>query len=192
MASTYKSVQEMVAKNSKSKAFARKVNRNIDDHVISKFLSTIRTQSGRTESAMAKLLGVNAKKIRQLEASDNKDITLDILINYARSLGIRIALGYEDKNVTLVDQIKQTFFRLSSLLDRLVGLAGPDDEEINRGLKSFYKEVSINFLELLSRKSSALILKTGDENSIVRIEKVESKFLKTKRTTQKSSRHIVS
>ena len=146
MARKYSDVSEMVKRISSNEEFAEETVEYLSQRTLARFLSTLRCSAGLTQKDMAERMGCSQSKVSKLESSPDEKIAVKDLVQFGHALDKRLAIGFENQGITIVEQIKRHVFSIKHLLDQLAALAKYDDV-IDRGVSRFFMETAVNFFK---------------------------------------------
>jgi transcriptional regulator with XRE-family HTH domain len=167
MAKRYSNVSKMVKGISSDKKFAEETVEYLSHRTLARFLSTLRCSAGLTQKDMAEKMACSQSKVSKLESSPDEKIAVKDLVQFARALDKRLAIGFENQDITIVEQIKRHVFSIKHLLDQLAVLA-KDDDAIDRGVSHFFMETAVNFFRCLHESAVDLrrinVRKVADES----------------------------
>lgn len=113
-----------------------------------------------TQTDVASAMGCTQGRISKLEASNDRDLTLGDIDDYAKAIGCDYQLLFMKKETTLTDQVMMHAYIIDELLEKLSGLA-KNDQAIIAGLKNFYSEAMINFINMVASQSNKLTRKAS-------------------------------
>lgn len=117
-------------------------------------LALLRKKSGKTQIEFAQSIGCAQSSISAFEASENADISLGMVANYARILEKRIFLNV-GKPMSHAESVRFHFAQLSHHLSMLADIAKktPDGESLREGIRAFQSEATDNLLRLAFKTS---------------------------------------
>src|SRR5207248_10446034 len=104
-----------------------------------KVLTVLRSRAGLSQQELAQKLGRTQSKVSKLEGSDDADVRLGDVVDYAVAVGHEVRVFLVPKGQTIVEEAKMHAFVIKRLLNRLAELAG-DDEATPDGVSGFLSE----------------------------------------------------
>jgi transcriptional regulator with XRE-family HTH domain len=159
MAKQYKSVEELINDLSEDDAFKRKVSAKLAANKLSKLLSAIRCKNNLTQKQLAEKIGCWQGTISKIESSDDDDLSIKDLRNYAKALGLGLAISFpEKKTVRYTDRVKFHALQMQRYLQMIADTA-KGDAAIVAGAEDFHVEALYNVNKLIL-ESMAKIEKT--------------------------------
>ena len=170
MGKKYNSVKDVINNLESDNAFKKRSLLNIEKHSLSKFLSLIRCKANLTQKQLAEKIKCSQSRISKIESLTDNLISVKDLTDYGDALDIRLIIGFENKNVTIISRIKHHIFRIRLLLDKLIKLA-KGDAEIDKGVSKEFGEILINLLNMFEQSSRKLknikITKSVKKNIVI-------------------------
>jgi transcriptional regulator with XRE-family HTH domain len=134
-------------------------------------LATKRVERGMSQAEVAARMGKAASTVSRLEASDDSSLRLGHIAAYARALDMKLSFRLADGELPVTERIKQYVYAIKRSLDELceIAVGVKDDQEIMQGIRNFYGEVLINFLDRFAESHGTLM---GIEGDTVRLDEL--------------------
>lgn len=154
MAKRHKSVTDLVRDVGGDASFQARLEDELAKKTLAKILFAMRCAGGVTQEEMAKRLGCSQSKISKIEHSEDTDLQLGDLIDYAKALDVQMSLAFH-KHMNSVESVEYHALRMKEHLDRLATLASRDDQ-ILEGVARFFNETLVNLLNLFSQSAAKL------------------------------------
>lgn len=120
-----------------------------NDTKITTQLACMRALAGLTQEQMAKRLGVTQGCISKWESGLDEELTLKVLMDYARATEERIGI-FVGKPLTHVEAVKQCAYGLRDRLRALAGIA-TDNTELEQSIQAFFGEAFFNLLIIFEK-----------------------------------------
>ena len=158
MGQSYKSVSEMIKQLSEGSGFATSAIKGFEKRQVAKLLFLLRCKSALSQKDMAEKLGCSQSRISKIENSNDENLSLKDLIDYARVLKLQLDIGFASPAVKIVDRVKHHAFKMRHYLDQLCDLVG-DDPEMEKAVRDFYGEAFVNVMKLIAESYGKLPLK---------------------------------
>jgi len=151
MAKTYKNVKEMIRNMATEQRLKMSISKEMASTQLSKFLITLRCKNNLTQKQIAKKIGCTQSRISKIETSQDEDIRIKDLIDYAKALNLKLEIGYRHSSMKIVDLIKYHALKISEYLNQLVAITrDKEDAAIDKGVESFFGETIYNMIRLIA------------------------------------------
>ncbi|NCD33397.1 MAG: XRE family transcriptional regulator [Spartobacteria bacterium] len=164
-ATKYNSVADMVDSLTDDTHFKAELEQELNNKSMAKTLFAMRCRRGITQAEMAEKIGCTQSRLSKLENTDNENIKMGDLIDYANVLGLNLSINFHEK-MTAVESIKYHAFQIRKHLDHLAQLAH-GDEQILSGVKEFFNEYLFNMLNLFKKSADKLPAECNSDNRFV-------------------------
>ena len=155
MKKRYDDVSEMIKDLSSGNSFKDLAMKEIDKKRISKLLFLLRCRHNYTQEKLAGKIGCSQGRISKIESSEDKDISIKDLLDYAKALNLQLEIGYRHRSAKIVDLIKYHAFKIQEYLNQLSALA-KDDETLNKSIAQFHGEALFNIGKIVFDSLSKL------------------------------------
>lgn len=165
MKKKFKSVAEMAQSLTKDNDFSKELEETIESKKIAKLLFSMRCSMNMSQEEMAQRLGCSQSKISKIEHSNNDELKVKDLIDYADILNLQLNINFASRQNPVVNRVKYHIGEIQKDLDYLTTIA-KKDEKILEGVSNFCGEVLTNFLRMLQQTSSKLKLKKQAQDMI--------------------------
>jgi transcriptional regulator with XRE-family HTH domain len=164
----YRKVSEMVRAET-APDFAEAFEKRLADRQLVKHLQIMRARHGLSQEDVATRLNCSQGRISKLESGDDSNVRVGDLLKYAGAAGYQLQFVFFKSDTTTADQVKYHFFETKQLLGELVELAKIPDEDISKGIASFFEEACGNFIGMLAEKAKALPKDAVDHVPLVKL-----------------------
>jgi transcriptional regulator with XRE-family HTH domain len=125
----------------------QRVEKLVQQGQIAMLMADARVSRGISQRQLAKAIGCSASKVCKVESARDADLRIGDIVRHLSALGLETTVGFEDKSLPASVQIKRSVFLIKDKLDALADLAKQvDDDEVVKGIHTFYVEVLFNFL----------------------------------------------
>lgn len=143
-----KSIAEVATVLAGDSKIQKGVENEMKKSKVTKALLLMRIEKGITQKQIAQHMKCSQSKISKIEAGNDMSLEFKDILDYATSLGIEVAISFEDKSLPVSKRIKQHIFALHGHLETLANIAKEveDDSDIVDKIHQFYGEVLLNFL----------------------------------------------
>lgn len=170
----YTSVSEMLSDLPEDKAFAADFADHINQRQVVKQLVALRSAKGVSQQDVAKSLEVTQSKVSKLENGIDDDLRLGDLKGYLKAFDMDLGIVFAEHSRTITDEVKYHAFEIKRLLSKLARLA-KKDEEIAKGVSSFFGEAFFNLVRMLQKSSEQLAVnkKNGRPRLSIQIQQKE-------------------
>lgn len=148
MTKEFKNIKEMIKGLSEDDKFKEEALNEIENKTIAKFLFTLRCKHNLTQKQLADKIGCTQSRVSKIESAYNNEITVKDLSDYGEALNLQLEIGYSNKDVKIVDEVKYHYFKIKEYLEKLVDLVG-DDKALAQGVLGFNFEVLQNLASLI-------------------------------------------
>lgn len=155
----YDTVHEIVDDLIEDEEFKKELQQEIAGQSLSTTLFTMRCSADLTQAEMAERLGTTQSYVSKLEHATTDKITVRALEQYSQALGLNLIVMFQ-RNMTAANSVKYHFLEIKRHLDRLLELA-KDDDEIRKGVDSFYNEWLLNTIRQYRSGKSKLAEAAG-------------------------------
>lgn len=169
---TASSVSEMIRSVSDDSTFVDEFQQHIANRRIVHFLFGLRSARGMSQRQIAEKLGCSQSRISKLENSEDGDVRLGDLDQYAEALGLDVTLVLAKQRRTPVDEVKYHAFCIKRLLDHLCSLA-KDDDAIAKAVAQFHGEAFFNLVRILQESAGKLPPGPDGKSRYIEIEFAE-------------------
>jgi transcriptional regulator with XRE-family HTH domain len=143
----YNSVDEFMAEESVSEEVRSAVSKLDQETEVVANLVQARRDAGLTQQQMADKLGKTQSAISKLESSEDRDITLQEIVEYAGVAGITFSMmiGQRPNHIAMVK------YHALGIRDHLSALAkeAHRNKEVEQAIKGFFGEAFFNILTIL-------------------------------------------
>jgi len=145
----------MVRNLSDDREFADAFSKRLSGRCLIKILTVLRTREGLSQAELADKLGCKQSKVSKMESGDDADLRFGDLVNFTGAVGHEMRILLVPEGQSLVDEVKMHAFIIKRFLDRLVSLAG-EDNEIVEGVADFLEEATFNLTRMVKKAAAAL------------------------------------
>ena len=163
----YSKVSELVEATA-SPEFARAFEEHVAARQIVQKLQLMRVHHGLSQADMAERLGCTQSRISKLESGTDAALSISDILGYASATGYSIQLVFLKEETKMVDEVKYHFFETKELMERLSKLANVD-EDVAKGIASFFGEACLNFVTMLLEKVKALPKEAREHVPLVKL-----------------------
>lgn len=111
---THKSrgVAELARKLSKDRTFQKRLEDHIHRRRLVNELVAIRGAKGLSQQALAEKMGCTQSRISKIEKSEDSELHLGSIVDFANALGLRVEITVSSGNSTAVEPHKPHTFRI--------------------------------------------------------------------------------
>lgn len=187
MAKVVKNIYDLALDLGASETQVREIQDKIDEHSVSRFLTTLRVKSGLTQKEAADKLEVSQSFISKIEHSSNTDISNENLGRYLKAFDYQLTLDISP-NRTLSQKILSTYKELTSLVSELQN-SRRDDTSILLGMAKFETHLAQELMDvvggLIDQSKSKMSQIHESDNVLVNISEPKAKSLKETKTSEK-------
>ncbi len=148
MIKDFRNVREMVKGLSEDDKFKESALNEIENKSIAKFLFILRNKHNLTQKQLADKIGCTQSRVSKIENAYNNEITVKDLSDYGEALNLQLEIGYQNKDLKIIDSIKYHAFKIKGYLERLVDLVG-GDEALAKGVLEFHLEALRNLAVII-------------------------------------------
>ena len=120
----------MVDSLSDSRKFKERVEKEVKNRQLVKFLIMLRCKESLTQAQIAKKIGCTQSRISKIEGSEDSELSIGDLVDYAKALDLKLEIGYRKPSAKIVDLIKYHALRISAYLNQLVDMAKDKQDEV--------------------------------------------------------------
>lgn len=159
----HRDIMELAKGLGEDQTFTRDLATHLGNRRLVHKLTAMRAARGLTQQDVAARMGCTQGRISKMERSDDLELSLASVVQYAQSLGLRLEITLTSEDATAVDRVKHHAFRIKRLTDHLAHLALAD-EKIAGGVSRFFVEAAFNLLHLL-QDSAKKLPKLSEESS---------------------------
>lgn len=152
---SYTSAIEMMREISNDEELIREAEGMIDDRRIISSLLAFRAASGLSQADVASKLKCSQSRVSKLEGSNDADVRLGDLREYAAAIGCELKAGVMPCNLTATELVKCHAFQINKHMEDMAVLA-QSDEHIANGIAQFFFEVFVNLSYMLRGAIRAL------------------------------------
>jgi transcriptional regulator with XRE-family HTH domain len=154
MAKQYFNVNSMISDISDDKEFNKSLEKELYARRLSRILAAMRNEKNLSEEDVAKKMGVSKEEIEKIESSRDSVLNIGSIAQYSGAVGMRVEIGFTDKRLSTVDQVKYHYFRIKILLEKLLKMCkGDKDMEIaaSKFTKEVFANITMGLLEYVQR-----------------------------------------
>lgn len=160
------SVSQMVRETSDDASFKELFEQRLRARRIIKDLMVQRAVHDLSQRDIAEKIGCTQSRISKLEQTNDADLRLGDLAQYADALGLRVNIILETKEWTPVTRIKKFAFQIKREMDKLGALAA-DDHLIAKGVAEFVGEAFFNLMRIMQDSVKKLPPRPEDGNPYI-------------------------